>query len=436
MEQEDIHSILSQSQEAFGIWKKLDFRERAHYMRAVSRILLEKKTHLSMKMAEEMGKPIHDGLSEVEKCAWVCEYYAENTQTFLQDETIKTDALKSFVTFQPLGIVLAIMPWNFPFWQVFRFAAPSLMAGNVAVLKHSSIVPGCALSIEDVFRSAGLPENVFRTLVTRSKDIWPVIEDSRVAAVTFTGSKPAGREVGSRASKNIKKSALELGGSDPYLILADAELENTVESCVTNRLINKGQSCIAAKRFVVVEAIRKEFETRFVKKMRAYQPGDPTRKDTRLGPLATHDLRDELHRQVQESVRKGAQCLLGGEIPAGPGAFYQPTVLTDVGKGMPAYEEELFGPVAAVIPVKTEQDAIGVANDNSFGLGAAVYTQDRKRGERIAAHELEAGCCFVNSFVRSDPRLPFGGVKESGYGRELSSYGIREFVNINTVYVG
>jgi succinate-semialdehyde dehydrogenase/glutarate-semialdehyde dehydrogenase len=327
------------------------------------------------------------------------------------------------------------MPWNFPFWQVFRFAAPGLMAGNAGVLKHASNVPGCALAIEQVFRKAGLPEHLFRTLLIGSKEVTAVIEHPLVRAVTLTGSGPAGRAVASKAGAMLKKTVLELGGSDPYLVLEDADLEQAAALCTKGRLINMGQSCIAAKRFIVVDEVRSRFEELFVARMSAVKFGDPLSEQTELGPLARHDLRDALHDQVQRSIAVGARCLLGGKIPDGPGAYYPPTVLTDVAKGMPAYEEELFGPVAAVIPVKDEEGAIAVANDSVFGLGGAVLTGDRERGERIARGRIESGSVFVNEVVRSDVRLPFGGVKESGYGRELSNYGIKEFVNIKSVYV-
>ncbi|MEO8567079.1 MAG: aldehyde dehydrogenase family protein, partial [Betaproteobacteria bacterium] len=338
-------------------------------------------------------------------------------------------------TFNPLGVVLAVMPWNFPFWQVFRFAAPGLMAGNAGVLKHASNVPGCALAIEDIFRRAGFPANLFRTLMIGNKRVDAVIEHPLVRAVTVTGSGAAGRAVAAKAGAMLKKTVLELGGSDPYLILEDADLELAARICAKGRLVNSGQSCIAAKRFIVVEAVRAKFEPLFVEKMKAARMGDPFDDQTEIGPQARTDLRDALHAQVEASLAKGARCLLGGKIPEGRGAYYPATVLTDVRPGMPAYEEELFGPVAAVIPVKSETEAIAVANDSVFGLGGAVITRDLARGERIAADLIESGCVFVNESVRSDARLPFGGVKESGYGRELSSYGIREFVNVKTVYV-
>jgi len=416
-------------------WRGVGFPERASLMCRAAEVLRQGAPAYASLMAQEMGKPIRDGLAEVEKCAAGCEYYAGNAERFLAPEPVKTEAQKSFVTFNPLGVVLAVMPWNFPFWQVFRFAAPGLMAGNAAVLKHASNVPGCALAIEEVFRKAGFPENLFRTLLIGSKEVAAVIEHPLVRAVTLTGSGPAGRAVASKAGSMLKKTVLELGGSDPYLILEDADLELAALVCTKGRLVNAGQSCIAAKRFIVVEKVRRQFEQLFVKHMSAAKMGDPLSEETVIGPLARHDLRDALHQQVQDSLARGARSLLGGTIPNNRGAYYPPTVLTDVGKGMPAYEEELFGPVAAVIPVRDEESAIATANDSVFGLGACVLTRDIARGERIAAERIDSGCVFVNESVRSDARLPFGGVKESGYGRELSAFGIREFVNIKTVYV-
>jgi succinate-semialdehyde dehydrogenase / glutarate-semialdehyde dehydrogenase len=382
-----------------------------------------------------MGKPLAGGRSEVEKCAWVCRYYADNAEAFLAPEPAPSDASRSFVAFLPLGPVLAVMPWNFPFWQVFRFAAPALMAGNAGLLKHAANVTGCALAIEQIFKDAGFPPPLFRALLVSSQRVAAVIAAPEVKAVTLTGSTPAGRAVASKAGEMLKKTVLELGGSDPYVVLEDADLEAAAETCVASRLINSGQSCIAAKRFIVAEPVRQRFEELFVEKMRARKMGDPLQPGVDVGPQARRDLRDDLHRQVEQSVKAGARLLLGGTVPAGPGAFYPPTVLGDVRKGMPAYDEETFGPVAAIIAAKDEADAVRLANDSVFGLGAAVFTRDVERGQRIAAEELEAGSCFVNSFVKSDPRLPFGGIKESGYGRELAVFGIREFVNIKTVYV-
>ena len=425
---EDVHA-------AFLGWRRKSFAERAAPMRRAAAILRGNAGEYARLMAREMGKPVREGVAEAQKCASVCDFYAESAEGFLARETIATEARKSFVTFNPLGVVLAVMPWNFPFWQVFRFAAPGLMAGNAAVLKHASNVPGCALAIEDIFRRAGFPENLFRTLMIGSGQVEAIIENPLVRAATLTGSGPAGRAIARKAGEMLKKTVLELGGSDPYLILEDADLELAAGVCVKGRLINSGQSCIAAKRFIAVEKIRPRFEELFVQRMTAARMGDPLREDTQIGPQARHDLRDALHRQVEASIAKGARCLLGGAIPDDRGAYYPPTVLTDVRKGMPAYGEELFGPVAAIIPVVDEEAAIAAANDSVFGLGAAVLTSDLARGERIAADLIESGCVFVNDSVRSDPRLPFGGIKESGYGRELSAYGIREFVNIKTVYV-
>jgi succinate-semialdehyde dehydrogenase/glutarate-semialdehyde dehydrogenase len=432
---EEVRSFIQGSHEAFLSWRKTDFSKRARPMRVAAQIIRREAEAYARLMAEEMGKPITAGRAEAEKCAWACEYYADSAEGFLQPEVIETDADRSFVTFQPLGVVLAVMPWNFPFWQVFRFAAPALMAGNTAVLKHASNVPGCALAIEDIFREADFPENVFRTLLVSSSQVEVIIENPLVQALTLTGSTDAGRAVARKAGEMLKKTVLELGGSDPYLILEDADLEAAATTCVASRLTNSGQSCIAAKRFIVVESQRERFQQLLVGKMRAGKVGDPLEEDTAVGPMARYDLRDELHQQVVESIAMGAKCLLSGEIPKGEGAYYPPTVLTDVKKGMPAYDEELFGPVAAIIPVKDEHEAIQAANDSRYGLGAAVFTSDIARGERIAANEIEAGCCFVNAQVKSDPRLPFGGIKESGYGRELSYYGIKEFVNIKTVSV-
>ena len=428
-------AIVERSHAAHLDWRRTSFAHRGGLMRRASALLRERAGEYAELMAREMGKPLAAGRAEAQKCAWVCEHYADHAEAFLADEEVATEAKRSFVTFRPLGVVLAVMPWNFPFWQVFRFAAPGLMAGNAGVLKHASNVFGCAVAIEDVFHQAGFPDHLFRSLLIGADKVDAVIAHPRVAAVTLTGSTPAGKAVAARAGACLKKTVLELGGSDPYLVLADADLGKTVESCVASRLINSGQSCIAAKRFIVVEEVADEFERRFVEAMRGYRMGDPFRDGVDVGPQARVDLRDDLHRQVAESVAAGARLLLGGELPGGPGAFYPPTVLTAVGPGMPAYDEELFGPVAAIVRVADEDEAIRVANDTVFGLGAAVFTADLERGERIAAERLEAGCCFVNAPVKSDPRLPFGGVKGSGYGRELGVFGIREFVNVKTVWV-
>ena len=435
MTADELRDILDRAEAEFRAWRHTAFGTRQELMDEAAAVLRMRREELAALMAAEMGKPLAQGRAEVEKCAWVCEYYAEHAERFLADEAAASDAARSFVAFRPLGVVLAVMPWNFPLWQVFRFAAPALMAGNAGVLKHSSNVMGCALAIEDVFRAAGFPGGLFRTLVIGSARVREVIEAPQVRAVTLTGSGPAGRAVAAAAGAVLKKSVLELGGSDPYVVLEDADLESAVQACVDSRLINSGQSCIAAKRFIVVEQVRNRFEELFVELMRAKRMGDPFDERVDVGPQARQDLRDELHKQVEASIDRGARVLLGGTVPPGPGAFYPPTVLTEVRPGMPAYDEELFGPVAAIVGASDETDAVRIANDSVFGLGAAVFTQDVARGERLARDELEAGACFVNAFVKSDPRLPFGGIKESGYGRELAAFGIREFVNIKTVWV-
>lgn len=435
MSETEVDKILLTSNQEFLSWRKTDFNLRSSKMKKAAEVLRSKKNKWADIMTLEMGKPIAQSISEVEKCAWVCDYFADNAEKFLSDEFIETDATKSFVTYKPLGVILAIMPWNFPFWQVFRFAAPNLMAGNAGVLKHSSNVMGCALAIEEIFHEAGFPENLFRTVIVSSKNINSLIENKNVAAVTLTGSVQAGKSVASIAGGVLKKTVLELGGSDPYLILDDADLETSSTICVNSRLINGGQSCIAAKRFIVVESVYDEFEKLFVQKMKSKLMGDPFDKKNDLGPQARIDLRNELHEQVQKSVDYGAQLLIGGEITKSKGAFYPPTVLSNVHSGMPAYNDELFGPVASLIKVKDEAEGIKIANDTTFGLGAAVFTSNKERGEKIAKDELNAGCCFVNELVKSDPRLPFGGIKESGYGRELSLLGIKEFMNAKTVYV-
>jgi succinate-semialdehyde dehydrogenase / glutarate-semialdehyde dehydrogenase len=434
MTPEDAAEAVSQAHETWTTWRKTSFEERGQLMRRASAVLRERKSELAKLMALEMGKPMKQGVAEAEKCAWVCDYYAENAESHLAADVIKTEGSKSYVAFEPLGVVLAVMPWNFPFWQVFRFAAPALMAGNTGVLKHSSNVPGSALEIEQIFLGAGFPTGAFRTLLVGSKQVQGVIEHPLVRAVTLTGSTPAGQSVAAQAGAVLKKTVLELGGSDPYLVLVDADLDLAVQTCVNSRLINSGQSCINAKRFIVDESILPLFTERYIALMKSKKVGDPLLDETEVGPMARHDLRNELHQQVLISMERGAKLLLGGTIPPGPGAYYPPTVLADVKPGMPAYDDELFGPVAAIIRARNEEDAVRIANDSVFGLGAAVFTRDATRGERVA-RQLEAGSTFVNALVASDPRLPFGGIKQSGYGRELGSYGIREFVNIKTVYI-
>jgi succinate-semialdehyde dehydrogenase / glutarate-semialdehyde dehydrogenase len=430
-----VAGIVNSAHGAFNDWRHASHADRAVPMRKAAEILRKEARDFAHLMAREMGKPVRDGIAEANKCAAACDYFAENATNFLAREPVATDARSSFVTFNPLGVVLAVMPWNFPFWQVFRFAAPALMAGNAAVLKHASNVPGCAVAIEQVFRRAGFPENLFRTLMIGSKAVDAVIEHPLVRAVTLTGSGPAGRAIAAKAGNLLKKTVLELGGSDPYLVLEDADLDLAADVCTKARLVNSGQSCIAGKRFIVVEAVRAEFEHRFVTRMAASKMGDPLDESTEIGPQARTDLRDTLQRQVDQSIAKGARCLLGGSIPEGRGAWYPPSVLTEVRPGMPAFDEEMFGPVAAVVPVRDEAEAVTLANASTFGLGGGVITRDIARGERIAAELIESGCVFVNDAVRSDARLPFGGIKESGYGRELASYGIKEFVNVKTVWV-
>lgn len=431
----EVSAFIEESHRAFHRWRRTSFAERAAVLHAASRGLLERKEEYALLMTEEMGKPIAQARSEVEKCAWVCRYYAEHGESFLASETIETDARRSYVAHRPLGVVLAVMPWNFPLWQVFRFAAPALMAGNVGLLKHASSVPGCAMAIEAIFREAGLPEHVFRTLLIRSGQVEAVLDDDRVVAATLTGSGPAGSAVASASGARIKPTVLELGGTDPYLILEDADLDLAASECVTSRLINGGQSCIAAKRLIAVDAVYDAFRDKVVAEMRSRVLGDPREEGTDIGPQASVELRDELHDQVQRAIQAGATCLLGGEVPDRSGAWYPATVLADVERGTPAFVEEFFGPVAVLIRARDEAHAIDLANDSRFGLGAAVFTRDVQRGLRIAEEELEAGACFVNAFVRSDPRLPFGGVKESGYGRELARDGILAFVNRKTVYL-
>jgi succinate-semialdehyde dehydrogenase/glutarate-semialdehyde dehydrogenase len=435
MSSEESAKIISLADVSFSSCKETTFVHRSALMKNAAKVLRKNSNKYSILMTSEMGKPIAQSRAEVEKCAWVCDYYAENSEKFLADEIIKTEATKSFVTYQPLGVILAIMPWNFPFWQVFRFAAPNLMAGNAGLLKHASNVSGCALAIESVFKEAGFPENLFIALPVKSKNINEIISNDKIKAVTLTGSVPAGKSVASLAGSLIKKTVLELGGSDPYVVLEDADLEKAAMSCVNSRLINAGQSCIAAKRFIVVESVYDEFEKLYLDFMSAKKMGDPLDEKNDLGPQASTQLRDELHNQVLRSVKQGAELLLGGKIPEMDGAYYPPTILTNVKPGMAAFDEELFGPVAALIKVKDEDNAIDLANKSVFGLGSAVFTKDLEKGEKIARERLDAGCCFVNEFVKSDPRLPFGGIKESGYGRELSPFGIKEFVNIKTVYI-
>ena len=432
---EEVGAIIADVDSAYHEWRNTSFDHRATLLRRASELLQNRKEDLGRLMTLEMGKPYTQALAEVTKCATVCEYYADNAERILADQIIETDASKSYVAYRPIGIVFAIMPWNFPFWQVLRFAAPALMAGNVGILKHASNVQGCAKEIEKIFHDAGFPKNVFRILVISSKYVKDVINNPLVKAVTLTGSTPAGKAVASQAGNVLKKTVLELGGSDPYIILEDADLDQAITACMIGRFLNTGQSCIAAKRFIVVESILDEFRGKILQAMKNQKWGDPFDEDVNIGPMVNIWSRNEVHEQVIASIEKGAELLVGGEVPDVEGAFYPATLLDNVKPGMPAFDDEIFGPVASIIPVKDEAEAIRLANQTPFGLGSAVFTRDVEKGERIAANEIEAGCCFVNDFVRSDPRLPFGGIKESGYGRELSEMGIREFTNMKTVYI-
>jgi succinate-semialdehyde dehydrogenase/glutarate-semialdehyde dehydrogenase len=429
-----VEAALSQVAEVTPAWASTPIAERCNLMRKVAQVLRDNKDNYAHIITTEMGKLINDARAEVEKCALVCEYYAEHGPEFLQDEPIASDAGKSFVAYLPLGTVLAVMPWNFPFWQVFRFAAPALVAGNTGLLKHASNVPESALAIEAVFREAGFPQGVFRTLMIRASQVQKVIEDPRVHAVTLTGSEPAGQQVAATAGANLKKSVLELGGSDAFVVLEDADLDEAVKVAVTSRFLNTGQSCIAAKRFIVVDAIAEDFVARFKAGAEALQVGDPLNEATTLAPMARTDLRDELHQQVRDSIAAGAVAVTGCEPGESTGAYYLPSILDRVEPGMRAYEEELFGPVAIVIRARDESDAMRIANDSPFGLGGSIWTRDTARGERLA-RLMQSGATFINGLVKSDPRLPFGGVKNSGYGRELSHHGIHEFVNAKTIWI-
>lgn len=432
--EQQVETALAAAATANPGWQATLFAERARLLRNAAAELRNNTARYAEIITLEMGKIVREARAEIEKCAWGCEFYAEHTESFLRDEVIQTDASSSYVSYTPLGTVLAVMPWNFPFWQVFRFAAPSLMAGNTALLKHASNVPQCALAIEEIFYKAGFPKGVFQTLMISAAQAEKIIADPRIQAVTLTGSEVAGRKVAAAAGMALKKTVLELGGSDAFIVLADADLEQAVNVGITSRFLNCGQSCIAAKRFILVESIAEAFIEQFKHKAHALHLGDPTREDTQIGPMARADLRDQLHKQITDSVTAGATFVLHGGPTAGPGFFYEPTIIDNVRPGMRAYEEELFGPVAAVIRARDEEDAVRIANDNRYGLGASVFTRDVKKGEQLA-RRIQSGSSFVNGLVKSDPRLPFGGVKASGYGRELSVHGIREFVNVKTMWV-
>lgn len=431
---EQTAEILEAVDKEFHSWRETSFEHRAKLMRAAAEVQRKNRRKYAEIITAEMGKTITESESEVDKCAFVCDYYADNAAKFLADEIIESDAGKSFVAFEPIGTVLAVMPWNFPFWQVMRFAAPALMAGNTGVLKHASNVPGSALALEEIFHEAGFPKNCFRTLMIEVPQVEAVIRNPIVKAVTLTGSEFAGMKVASTAGSELKKTVLELGGSDAFIVLDDADIETCAAAAVKSRMINQGQSCIAAKRFIVVESQLEKFTKLFVDGMKALKVGDPSQADVQVGPMARKDLMKELDDQVQRTVLAGGTLLCGGRPVDGPGSFYPPTVVGDVKKGMAIYVEETFGPVAAIIPVKDTDEAIAVANDSEFGLAGSVWSKDTKEAERVA-RRVETGAMFVNGMSKSDPRLPFGGIKKSGYGRELSYYGIQEFVNIKSIWV-
>ena len=430
----EIEDRLQRAQHAFSSWRTTSFADRSRLMERAAQLLRERRTGYARLMTEEMGKPIAAAEAEIDKCAWNCEFYAEHTQAFLAPTTVQTEASKSFIRFDPLGLILAIMPWNFPFWQVFRFAAPALMAGNVAVLKHAANVPGCALAIDEAFRDAGFPAGVMTTLLVPSRQVADLIRHPAIRAVTLTGSDRVGEVVASEAGKQLKKTVLELGGSDPFIVLADADPVEVAKQAAKARTINTGQSCIAAKRFIIEEAIVEHFQRAFTEQMAGLRVGDPMDRSNDLGPLAREDLLEGLHDQVRRTLEAGAELRTGGRRLDRRGYFYAPTVLAGVEPGMPAFEEETFGPVAAVIRARNAGHAVELANRSRYGLAASLWTTDAARGEALAA-EIEAGVVFVNEIVKSDPRLPFGGIERSGYGRELSEFGIREFVNIKTVWI-
>jgi len=432
---DDAKAAAKAARVAFLEWRRMSFELRSAVVRKAAEVLRARKEEFASLMTEEMGKTIDDGRAEVEKCAFHCDWFADHGEEYLRHEPADIGGGEAFITFNPLGIVLAVMPWNFPFWQVFRAAAPALMAGNGMLLKHASNVPGCALAIEEVLHQAGVPRDLFRTLLLPTRDVEALIKDENVVAVTLTGSVAAGRAVATEAGSVLKKCVLELGGSDAYVVLEDADIEAAAKIAAKARMVNGGQSCIAGKRFIVVRSILEPFTEAMVEAMRGYEMADPMKDGTRLGPMQSVKARDEIHRQVTDSVANGARLLLGGKVPDRPGAWYPSTVLGDVRPGQPAHDEEVFGPVAAIISAEDEADAIRIANASEFGLGSGVLTSDLDRGRRIAAEELEAGMSFVNENVRSDPRTPFGGVKHSGYGRECGVFGIHEFVNVKTVHV-
>jgi succinate-semialdehyde dehydrogenase/glutarate-semialdehyde dehydrogenase len=435
MDKEAAEREVKRAARAFEDWRTLDIKNRAMPLKTCARLLKDRAGEYAALMAKEMGKPVGQGLAEAEKCAWVCDYFADNAAAFLNDHPVETGASKSYIAIEPLGPILAIMPWNFPFWQFFRFAAPALMAGNTVVLKHAPGTTGCGVAIKQLIRDAGFPDGALSLVIVTNTIAAEIIRHPAIRGVTLTGSTRAGRSVAAIAGQALKKTVLELGGSDPYIVLADADVAQAADRCVKSRLINSGQSCIAAKRWIVEQAIADEFESAVLDGMNAAITGDPMDEKTTVGPLARKDLRTKLHAQVTASIRAGAKVLAGGRLPRRSGFFYPPTVLTRVKKGMPAFDEELFGPAAAIVRASNEKHAIQLANDSHYGLGAAIFTADIKRAERIAREDIRAGCVFVNDFVKSDPRLPFGGIKDSGYGRELGHHGILEFVNVKTISI-
>jgi succinate-semialdehyde dehydrogenase/glutarate-semialdehyde dehydrogenase len=431
----DVSAAIAAADSAFPSWRDTPITERAVRMHLLATVLRDRKDRYARLITTEMGKPITEALAEIEKCAWNCDFYADHAADYLADEPVDTNARASYVAYEPLGIVLAVMPSNSPFWQVIRFLAPALMAGNAALLKHASNVPQCALAIEEAVRDAGFPAGLFGTLLLSGADVEPVIADDRVRAVTLTGSTATGKRIAELAGRVVKKAVLELGGSDPFIVLRDADLAAAADTATKARFQNAGQSCIAAKRFLVEAPVAAAFEQRFADAIRALRVGDPLDPATQVGPLAREDLRDALERQVAASVRMGARVVVGGKRRAGKGWFYEPTLLADVTEDMPVLKEETFGPVAALLRVRDADEAVRVANSSPYGLGAAIWTKDETMA-RALARRIESGSVFINGMVASDPRLPFGGVKQSGYGRELSSIGIREFVNIQTIWVG
>ncbi|MBA65903.1 MAG: succinate-semialdehyde dehydrogenase [Candidatus Marinimicrobia bacterium] len=432
--EEKVNQIIIDSSKCQNHWKKTNLEFRLDCLKHLSEILNDKKREYASLMAEEMGKPLKQGKSEIEKCIFLCEYYVNNAALYLQDKIIDIEGQKSFVIIQPIGLILGVMPWNFPFWQVFRFSIPTLIAGNGALLKHASNVQGCGFAIESAFLDAGFPKNLFKNISISGSRVSSFIKNASISAVTITGSTPAGKSVAQVSGMELKKTVLELGGSDPYVILEDADIERSIQACIEGRILNTGQSCISAKRLIVVDSIYDNFLQGIKKSLMSKIMGDPN-DDVDIGPMVSLEAREEVHEQVQKSIIQGATLLLGGFIPEIPGAFYPITLLSEVEPGMLAFDEEIFGPVFSIVRAKDENHAIKLANQTPFGLGAAVFTENISKGEEIARHRLNSGMCFVNDFVKSDPRLPFGGIRESGYGRELSIYGLMEFVNIKTVVI-